>query len=102
MTYRDYLDGKVSHEEYYRSVNRAAGLRFDAGTALVEKVKQALARGDEHLNTIPLVKWDFMGCNPTLRTNLAEAFKEHGDFWSMAGSVCCLKQAAKDAAMGEE
>ncbi len=103
MTRKDYLDGKVSHEEYYRSIAKSAGIDMSYGAyALMERVKKALREGDKHLNTIPLAIWDRMGANPVLRANLAPVFKAHGDIMSIAGIVCVLKQAARDSANNEE
>ncbi len=92
----DYMQGRCTHAAFYRAVNKTAGLVI-SDTALLQRVSKCLAEGDEHLNRIPLSFWDGMG--PALSGNLRRALKEHGDFWSMAGSVCCLKQAARDAAM---
>lgn len=97
MTRQDYMSGKVTHAEYYRSVYQAAGITWREHPALPQ-VKGALANGDEHLNTIQLAWWDAQGL--TVRESLARAFKAHGDHWSLAGSVCALKQAARDAAEG--
>jgi hypothetical protein len=95
----DYMAGRVTHEEFYRSINKVAGLSF-AGHPWLPRVGAALAAGDEHLNTIPLYKWDALGANPVLRANLARAVEMTGDWLTAAVIVCCLKQAAKDAALG--
>lgn len=98
MTRKDYMDGKVSFEEYYRSVARAAGISFaSASVGLLDRVERALAAGDKHLNTIPLSLWDSYAIVAQHAT--APAFKAHGDGWSLAGGVCVAKQAAKDAAV---
>lgn len=98
MTHADYIDGKVTFAEYYRSVNKAAGLKYPGEHALVDRARKALANGDQHLNTIPIKEWDAIGANPILRTNLARAFKAHGDWLTLANIVCALKQAVRDAA----
>ena len=96
ITRADYLAGKVTHEVYYRAVNQTAGLNWE-NAAILGRVKACLRDGDEHLNKIPLAWWDRQGTNPWLRANLGRAFKVHEDHLSLAGIVCCLKQAAKDA-----
>lgn len=95
-TRKDYLDRKVTFEQYYRSVNKAAGLSF-VGHSILPRIEKALEAGDVHLNTIPLKEWDNMGANPILRQNLSRALKQHEDFLTQANIVCCLKQAARDA-----
>lgn len=97
ITRQDRLKGKVSHEEYYRSINKTAGLTFDGGHYLLPRVKAAIESGDEHLNSIELKTWDRLGENNHLRQNLDRALKLHNDSLTLATIVCCLKQAAKDA-----
>lgn len=99
MTREDYMNGKVTHKEFYRSVAHEAGISF-ANSSMLPKIKAALASGDEHLNTIPLQTWDALA--HVSRTQIATALKKHGDFYSMAGGVCTLKAAAIEAAEIEE
>lgn len=96
-TRQQYMNNECSFADFYRAVNATAGFKI-MDNALIERVRKALADGDEHLNTIPLRLWDSMAiaCSSTF----SRALKEHGDFYSLAGGVCCLKQAAKDAANG--
>ena len=98
MTRKDYMDGRVTHAEYYTSVAKAAGVSF-ADSQMLPKVRDALEKGDEHLNTISLTTWDAMALFPTCRANISRALKAHEDFWSLAGGVCTLKQAAKNAVL---
>lgn len=93
-TRADYLEGRATFAEYYRAVNHSAGIRVTNADFLA-RVRKALAEGDEHLNTIPLAEWDKLAVYG--RRALSRAFKEHGDFYSMAGGVCAYKQAARDA-----
>jgi hypothetical protein len=95
MTRKDYMDGRVTHADYYRSVAKAAGISYaSADPAFLGRVRSALANGDEHLNTIPLAEWDRRG---SMLLSVSRAFKAHGDCDSLAGRVCVLKQAARDA-----
>jgi len=96
VTRKDYMDGKATFAEYYRDVN--AGLSPPhrmRDEAFLQRVEAALADGDEHLNTIPLAVWD--GMAQGLETTYRPRFKARGDQWSMAGMVCAMKQAARDA-----
>ncbi|MFN3612621.1 hypothetical protein [Tepidimonas sp.] len=95
-TRAQYMAGQVTFADFYRAVNETAGVRFAGrGGITLDEVKKALASGDEHLNSIPLVRWDALasGAEYALRS----ALKAHGDFYSQAGGVCCMKQAARDA-----
>lgn len=90
----DYMEHRVSHSTYYRAIAETAGVSFRGGDpAFLARVREALAAGDEPLNTIPIRIWDGMAS----RVDPA-AFREHGDHASAAGFVCVLKQAARDAA----
>jgi len=97
-TRAQYLNNECTHEDYYRAVAKTAGLSFK-GSSILPRVKKALEKGDEDLNTIPLSTWDAFSIAG--RPFTQAAFKAHGDFWSIAGGVCVAKQAAKDAAQAE-
>jgi hypothetical protein len=96
---QEYLSGRVTFEEFYREVNRLAGIKFRADHWAVIEAKEALAQGDVHLNSIPLRDWDMMASAAC--RSLSKAMKELGDFYSMAGGVCAMKQAVIDAATEE-
>ena len=90
-----YMSGEISHEEYYRLVAKYAGVSYaKADPAFLAHCKRALDNGDEHLNSIPLSTWDILGASIL---NPGPAFKKAGDFPSMAGLVCLVKQAVRDA-----
>ena len=93
-TRRQYMDKEVSFADFYRAVNQTAGISLERNPIIAE-VKTALEAGDEHLNTIPLQHWDAMAFS--VQQALTKAFKEHGDSYSLAGGVCAMKQAARDA-----
>lgn len=94
-----YLDGKITHEEYYRALAKTAGVSFqNADPEFLDRVRKALGEGDKHLNSIPLAEWwdsQAYYFSPSVRA----AFKEHGDLFSLAGGVCLAKQAARDAVL---
>ncbi|CAB4146317.1 hypothetical protein UFOVP501_2 [uncultured Caudovirales phage] len=94
FTRAQYMTGKITFEQYYSAVADSAGITLSNSPELIERCRAALAAGDVHLNTIRLHEWDAMArCSPSL----AFALKKHGDFYSLAGGVCTLKQAAKNA-----
>jgi hypothetical protein len=90
----DYMAKRCTFEDFYRAVNATAGLKI-RNADLLARVKRALVNGDQHLNTIPLVTWDVMAIGH--ESQIRDALRQHGDFYSLAGGVCCLKQAARDA-----
>jgi hypothetical protein len=68
---------------------------------IIELCKTALAAGDEHLNTIPLFRWDRMAeCYDSQSCKMTNYFG-----WpkvcSLADRVCTLKRAAVRIANGE-
>ena len=46
---------------------------------------------DEHFNDIPLDIWDNMG----LPCGINDLLKQAGDFYTLAGQVCVLKEAGR-------
>lgn len=94
-TRSDYMNGRATHQGYYGAIVREAGISLATWHAL-ERVKHALAVGDEHLNTIPLKLWDELAYRQ--RPAVEPVLREHGDFWSLAGGVCVAKEAARQAA----
>lgn len=98
-TRQEYLDGKISHEEYYREIASEAGISFK-NSAMLPKIQEALKNGDKHLNTIPLQVWDNLTFGNKAR--LRSIFEAHDDFYSLAGHVCVIKQSARDAANKED
>lgn len=87
----DYLEGRCSHREFYDAVLRTAGVVAPHGDAeLKKRVRDALAAGDEHLNSIPPPTWDAHAAPHVAR--FSAALRAHGDFWSLAGGVCLMKE----------
>ena len=97
-TRADYLAKRCTHEEYYRAVNADGGVVYRDNPVPLADIKAALEAGDEHLNTIPLQKWD-RAVDRLVSYTLSKAFKARGDYATLAGLVCSLKQAARDAAL---
>lgn len=90
MAFKNSDEMNVNHHRYYGEIAEEIGLRLDV--KLIEECAAALARGDEHLNTIALRRWDCMV--PTLRGATA-ALKARGDWLSLGTGVCILKEAAR-------
>jgi len=91
---KDYLDGKATHRQYYGQFARG-GCKFLV-LQVVSK-EEILSSKDEHLNDIPLPKWDRVfanGCPFWLNTLLKRA----GDYPTQAGLVCIAKEAARQIA----
>lgn len=97
-TRKDYMEGRCSHSDYYAEVARAlydAGLLTLPSACSGEKVVDALEQGDIHLNTIPLSLWDGAAI-PFMRKAAAHrVFQERGDWVSLGGFVCALKEFAR-------
>ena len=90
MTRKDYMAGRCSHLEYYSqfvtpSIKTAVARKFD-----LEKLTLAYIE-DENLNNIPLKEWDSL---PILTRQVNEAYKQAGDFPTIAGLCCIAKTAA--------
>jgi hypothetical protein len=84
----------VEHNAKYDEIIEKAGgvtsLRFSI-PAPIEVIREALANGDEHLNTIPLQRWDHAAQFAWLPRGL-----------SLAEKVCTLKRVAKVLAEKQE
>lgn len=98
-TRKQYMDKEVSFATFYRAIYMEAGVSLKSNKDLISEVRQAIADGDEHLNTISLRCWDLLAV--AAESRLGTAFKSHGGFYSLAGGVCAIKQAALDAAKSD-
>ncbi len=95
FTRQDYLDHRVSHEEYYSQFV----------TDYIKKCVQAhfgideLARahqGDRYFDNIPLNQWDAIALIPdTWNKDFQEKMLAIGDFISLGTRVWVLKEAAR-------
>ena len=102
ITRKQYMDASredqpAMHRAYYGEIVKECRVRIPAD--LVAKSRQALADGDEHLNTIPLGIWDNM-VRYTLPP-VGKALKERGDYLTLGTGVCILKEAARLQAEGQ-
>lgn len=97
----DYLaanrpDAKAAHRAYYAQFVTPAHLRRLAGHAgMVGRIK---ASQDPHFNDIPLSVWDVLAV--PVPAESAILLKECGDYPTLAGAVCILKEAAQQIREG--
>lgn len=95
-----YLDGEATFAQYYGDLVEELHIKNTPFGA--ERLRKEFDR-DEHLNGIPLAKWDgwagllmdYQG--PKIRA----AFKARGDFVTQAGLVCLLKEVARRSLVEE-
>lgn len=92
ITRKQYMNKECTHREYY-SQFVTDNIRKSVETYLGPDLIIKSLREDEHLNNIPLGKWDRMNCCIS-----RSAFKEAGGTYSLAGCVCVLKEAARQVA----
>lgn len=92
ITRQDYLNKKATHREFYAQFVTPELKKQVLQSIGIEKLKSAA--NDEHLNSIPLSFWDSMA--GYARTDfIVNKMKECGDFLTLAGCVCILKEAAR-------
>ena len=89
-TREDYLNGNCNHEEYYDQFVTDGIKNLVLHHFGYKKLNQSYSK-DKNLNNIPLQLWD----NLAFSLNFNNKFKELGDFQSLAGKVCILKNAAR-------
>lgn len=87
-TRQDYLNGKCTHREYYDQFV-TPGTRYMVATFIGKE--RITTSTDEHFNDIPLITWDAL----VSKAPGSELFKKAGDFYTQAGGVCLLKEAAQ-------
>jgi hypothetical protein len=100
-TRADYLNGKVTHHEYYSVIAAETGIAFDPTDALVQRAMKCTDQ--MYFNTtgttdgIPMPEWDRLALRMGLEQRLRPVLKAHGDSWSNAGETCVLKTAVRNA-----
>jgi hypothetical protein len=98
--YLDNADTEVDHRAYYGALVEHIGEEVLRRLLPVDKSPaewQELVTEDEHLNNVPLRKWDEMDY---MVRSLVRATPEHvaitgSKGWSLSDSVCVLKETAK-------
>lgn len=87
-TRAQYLNHECTHREYY------AQFVNDSIRAIVkEAIPEIFRSKDEHFNDISLRRWDMLVS--FIPYPVAGKLKELGDYMTLAGGVCILKEAAR-------
>ena len=76
------------HYEKYEKMFKMKGMQYVPFSK--EEIETALKNGDEHLNTLPLIKWDMAAVHVGY-TRIGENGKK---YFSLADQVCLLKHIA--------
>ena len=94
FTRKQYMAKECTHREYYGQF-----VTDDTRQTVLQSIGRSKLENsiDPHLNDIPLQQWDHMYLPP-----LGCSMKEAGDWLSMAGKVCILKEAARQILDEEE
>jgi hypothetical protein len=108
MNRDDYMNGTVDHQTFYCAVADAIGRKVVEHLVLrvapLDRIREALTT-DEHLNNIPLARWDSQ--HDILRQHVthkevmpiswsARSPLQPGMIcWSLSDTVCTLKAAAR-------
>ncbi len=101
ITRSDYLatgqtDRMAAHRAYYAQfVTPAHFGRLRRLVGLIDRIKSS---NDPHFNNIPLSTWDRMSV--PVPAESAAKMKECGDYITLAGAVCILKEAAQQIREG--
>lgn len=88
----------AAHRRFYGQIVKAAGVKVSV--EMMVRSRKALSDGDEHLNSISLAEW--YNAATLYRGAISRALKAHGDFYSEAGGVCVMKEAARRQIEAEE
>lgn len=97
FTRQDYMNvrgpeaSREAHHRYYGEVAAAAGVKVPAH--IVDWCRKSLLEGDEYFNRIKLETWDNLAAQ--YKGAITSALRARGDFWSLSGGVCTMKQAAR-------
>lgn len=87
-TIKNYINGNCSHRQYYSQfVNDNVKLMI-LDRIGIDKI---ITSKDENFNNIPLKIWDSIG----LPCGISELLKQAGDYFTLAGKVCILKEGAR-------
>ena len=84
----DYMQGKITHRQYYSQF-----VNDNVKQMIIDKIgkDKLLNSEDEYFNDIPLYLWDNIG----LPCGINDLLKQAGDFYTLAGQVCILKEAGR-------
>lgn len=88
---QQYMDGDITHRQYYATVLNKAGLTMPKDNELMRLARMS---EDKHLNdTLSLSYLDTWGI--PWHPYLSKAFKQCGDHLTAANAVCAIKEAVR-------
>ena len=93
-TRTQYLNSDCTHGEYYGQFVTSEIINLVKSRFGIERLENCFSK-DEHLNNIPLENWDCLVSS--LPRYVQAGLKNVGDYLTLAGGVCILKQAARMA-----
>lgn len=92
FTRKQYLDNECSHRGYYSQFVTPYIKTLVFQTIGIESL---LNSKDEHLNDIPLKKWDTLSGSRCNVLSIAEYPNDNKKYYCLSTGVCILKEAAK-------
>jgi hypothetical protein len=93
ITRKQYLeDSENLHHKYYKQFVTPE-IRDVILTSIGLNELHWLYEKDEHLNNIPLSRWDSMAAG--FRREIDTKMRAVGDLWSLGGGTCVFKTAAR-------
>lgn len=95
ITRKEYMAGACTHREYYAQFVNAGTVAYIARAIGADRIKSST---HPHFSDIPLATWDRLTPNAPGSGN----FKKAGDYYTLAGGVCMLKEAAEQIRKGNK
>ena len=97
ITRSDYLStgGRKAHQDYYAQFITAAHKNRILQTIGMDRLKKSK---DHHFNDIPLELWDKISV--PVPAESAKLLKECGDYPTLSGAVCIMKECARQMLNG--
>lgn len=95
FTRKQYLNDECTHRQYYAQFVTVETVKLVTRRFGLAELKKAFSK-DEAFNTIALPTWDALGY-ALPRQAINAQMKELGDYLTPAGTVCILKEAARQA-----
>lgn len=93
FTRQDYMNNKCTHSEYYSQFVNDYTKRIVLSRWNKTVLKNAYDK-DQHFNSLSLGQWD------NLTFLISPDFKKYGDYSTLAGCVCVLKETARHIVKG--
>jgi hypothetical protein len=94
LTRSMYLNEECTHSDYYGQFVDESITRIVKSTFHFTFLDNAF-KADAHFNTIALVTWDSLAKSLAQIPGLGKQMRDCGDFPTLAGYVCILKEAAR-------